>query len=142
MGCLPGLMSQATKRRLSSEAEPAVYRIAQAAASNATRHAHPTRISLGLHFNAVGVTLEVEDDGGGFAPPAFPGDLASHGHYGLVGMPERATRLGGHLSIRSSPGHGTKMVAFLPCESPRQPAPTPHLAGSGADPAPRSSNGT
>lgn len=112
------------ERRLPPEAELAVYRIAQAAVSNAVRHAQPIQISLRLHFNAAGVTLEVEDDGVGFVPPTFPSDLAVQGHYGLVGMHERATRLGGHLSIRSAVGQGTKVVAFLPYDSPGQPAST------------------
>jgi len=107
------------ERRLSPEEELAVYRIAQAAASNATRHARPTRVSLRLYFAAAGVSLEVEDDGVGFVPPQFPSDLAVQGHFGLVGMHERATRLGGHLSVRSSPGHGTRVVAFLPYDLSR-----------------------
>jgi signal transduction histidine kinase len=47
----------------------------------------------------------------------MPGDLAVQGHFGLVGMYERATRLGGNLSIRSTPGEGTKVVAFVPAPS-------------------------
>jgi signal transduction histidine kinase len=58
--------------------------------------------------------LSAEDDGAGFVPPERPGDLALQGHFGLVGMYERATRLGGHLSIRSTPGEGARVVAFLP----------------------------
>ena len=69
---------------------------------------------LGLHFSEAGVTLEVEDDGVGCVPPHVPSDLTSQGHFGLVGMRERSTRLGGHLSIHSAPGHGTKVEAFLP----------------------------
>lgn len=135
-GLHAGIDVTGDERRLTPEAELAVYRIAQAAASNATRHAHPTRISLRLHFNAMGITLEVEDDGAGFAPPAFPSDLAAQGHYGLVGMHERATRLAGHLSIRSAPGQGTKVVAFLPYDPPCQPALTSQLAEPGADQTP------
>lgn len=141
-GLHAGIDVTGDEHRLAPEAELAVYRIAQAAASNATRHARPTRVSLRLHFNAAGVTLEVEDDGVGFVPPAFPSDLAAQGHYGLVGMHERATRLGGHLSIRSSPGRGAKVVAFLPYDPAYQPAPTAQLANLGADLAPRSSNDT
>jgi signal transduction histidine kinase len=100
--------------RLSPEAELAVYRIAQAAVSNAVRHGAPSRVRLQLQFGEGGVTLTTEDDGRGFVPPEMPGDLAVQGHFGLVGMYERATRLGGHLSIRSTPGEGTRVVAFVP----------------------------
>jgi two-component system sensor histidine kinase UhpB len=51
------------ERRLSSEAELAVFRIAQAALSNSVRHGKPTRISLRLDFGADGVVLSSEDDG-------------------------------------------------------------------------------
>lgn len=103
---------------LSREANLAVYRIAQAAVSNAVRHGEPDDIYILLEFRAEGVVLTVEDNGTGFTPPERPSDLALNGHFGLVGMHERATRLGGHLSIRSNPGSGTKIVAFLPHQSP------------------------
>ncbi len=106
------------ERRLAPEAELAVYRIAQAAVSNAVRHGRPSGIRLQLEFADEGVILMAEDDGCGFAPPEMPSDLAAQGHFGLVGMYERATALGGHLSIRSTPGRGTKVVAFIPHGTP------------------------
>jgi two-component system, NarL family, sensor histidine kinase DegS len=102
------------ERRLPDDAELAIYRIAQAAVNNAVRHAHPKTVVLQVDFASEGVLLTAEDDGTGFVPPDAPGDLAREGHFGLIGMYERATRLGGHLSIRSAPGHGTKLAAFLP----------------------------
>jgi len=66
--------------------------------------------------------LTVEDDGAGFVPPERPSDLALQGHFGLVGMYERTVRLGGHLSIRSEPGAGTTIVAFLPYTLPSEAA--------------------
>jgi len=106
------------ERRLAPEAELAVYRIAQAAVSNAVRHGQPSGIRLQLEFADEGVTLTAEDDGDGFVPSEMPGDLAAQGHFGLVGMYERATALGGHLSLRSTPGQGTKVVAFIPYGAP------------------------
>lgn len=106
------------ERVLSREANLAIYRIAQAAISNAVRHGQPDFIALQLAFGDKGVVLTVEDNGGGFIPPERPSDLALQGHFGLVGMFERATRLGGHLSIRSEPGAGTTIVAFLPYMPP------------------------
>jgi signal transduction histidine kinase len=106
------------ERRLAPEAELALYRIAQAAVSNAVRHGRPSDIRLQLEFADEGVILVAEDDGSGFVPPEMPGDLATQGHFGLVGMYERATALGGHLSIHSTPGQGTKVVAFIPYREP------------------------
>ena len=102
------------ERVLFREGNLAIYRIAQAAISNAVRHGQPDFIVLHLTFGEEGVVLTVEDNGAGFVPPERPSDLALQGHFGLVGMYERATRLGGHLSIRSAPGAGTTIVAFLP----------------------------
>ncbi len=105
------------ERRLPPEVELAVYRIAQAALSNVVRHARARHARLHLEFGPEGVTLTVEDDGQGFEPPEFPGELALRGHFGLMGMYERAARLGGHFSIRSAPGQGTRIVVFLPDRS-------------------------
>ncbi|MHB0876084.1 MAG: ATP-binding protein [Anaerolineae bacterium] len=102
------------ERRLPPDTELAVYRIAQAAVNNAVRHAKPQTISLLLEFTDDGALLTAEDDGTGFHPPERPGELALQGHFGLVGMYERAVRLGGHVTIRSTPGAGTQVTAFLP----------------------------
>lgn len=102
------------ERRLPAEIELAIYRIAQGALSNVIRHAQARHAQVRLEFGEEGVTLMVEDDGVGFVPPEMPGDLALRGHFGLMGMYERATRLGGHFSIHSRPGHGTRVVVFIP----------------------------
>ncbi len=102
------------ERRLTRDAELAIFRIAQAALSNVAHHARATEARVQLDFDGRGITLTVEDDGLGFIQPETPRDLATQGKFGLMGMYERATRLGGHLSIRSAPGQGTKVVAFLP----------------------------
>ncbi len=107
------------EQRLPPEVELAVYRIAQAALSNIVRHARARHARLHLEFGSNGVTLTIEDDGQGFEPPELPGELALRGHFGLMGMYERATRLGGHFSIRSAPGQGTRIVVFLPGQPPR-----------------------
>jgi len=102
------------ERRLPAEMELALYRIAQEGLSNVIRHAQARQVTLRLAFGAEGITLTLEDDGVGFVPPETPGELAMRGHFGLMGMYERAARLGGHFSIRSAPGQGTRIVAFLP----------------------------
>jgi signal transduction histidine kinase len=106
------------ERTLLRETNLAIYRIAQAAIANAVRHGLPDLIFLKIEFREEGVVLTIEDDGSGFVPPERPSDLALHSHFGLVGMHERAIRLGGHLSIRSQPGAGTTIVAFLPYSLP------------------------
>jgi signal transduction histidine kinase len=106
------------ERNLLRETSLAIYRIAQAAIANAVYHGQPDFIFLKIDFREPGVMLTVEDDGLGFVPPEHPSDLALNGHFGLIGMYERAVRLGGHLSIRSEPGQGTTIAAFLPYTLP------------------------
>jgi nitrate/nitrite-specific signal transduction histidine kinase len=56
------------------------------------------------------LTLEIDDDGVGFDPVA----ATQSGHYGLIGVRERARLLGGYLTIRSAPGIGTRLQLRLP----------------------------
>lgn len=87
----------------------ALYRIAQEALHNSVKHAHATTVVLRLRTNALGTTLEVIDNGGGFNPKqSFPG------HLGVQSMRERVTHLGGTLQIASAPGQGTHIRVMIP----------------------------
>lgn len=101
-------------RRLPLDLELTAFRIAQEALNNAARHAQASHVHLGVRFAEEGLTIYVEDDGVGFTAPERPWELARRGHFGLMGMRERALMFGGHLSIQSSPGKGAKVTAFLP----------------------------
>jgi signal transduction histidine kinase len=83
-----------------------VLRIAQEALQNVIKHAGAERISVRLRAQGSRLTLEVEDDGAGFEPdrPA----LRSR-RLGLTSMEERAQRVGGSLTIESTPGAGTRV---------------------------------
>jgi signal transduction histidine kinase len=100
-------------RRLPADMELAVYRIVQEALANVVRHAKATTAQVRVEFSDEGLTLTVEDNGVGFAVPDTPHTLARDGHFGLMGMRERALRFGGHLSLRSQPGEGTTVVVYL-----------------------------
>lgn len=101
-------------RRLPLDLELTAFRIAQEALNNAARHSQASHVHLGLGFAESGLTIYVEDDGVGFTAPERPWELARRGHFGLMGMQERALMFGGHLSVQSSPGKGAKVTAFLP----------------------------
>jgi two-component system sensor histidine kinase UhpB len=105
---------------LGGDAQLVVYRVAQEALSNATRHSEAGRVSVALrrHMDG-GVSLDVTDDGRGFAFDESEGGL------GIAGMRERALLIGGELTIESRPGHGTAVHLTVPA-TPRdsaQPAP-------------------
>ena len=87
----------------------ALYRIAQEALQNATRHARTNRLDVRLTREPEGLSLEVCDNGVGFDPlAAYPG------HLGLRSMRERAMNAGGTLEIVSAQDCGTQIRARVP----------------------------
>lgn len=96
-------------RRLASEVELALYRIAQEALSNVARHAAATTGHVTLTFTEDDVILSVLDDGRGFVVPESPAELAPQGHFGLLGIHERAELIGARLDLDSRPGEGTRL---------------------------------
>ncbi|HEX8720673.1 MAG TPA: two-component regulator propeller domain-containing protein [Pyrinomonadaceae bacterium] len=101
-----------TFRPLAPKVENGLLRIGQEAVNNAVRHAHARNISVELSYDASTVRLDVRDDGRGF-DPAVAADGAA-GHFGIVGMRERAAELGGSVEIESEPGAGSRVAAVFP----------------------------
>jgi signal transduction histidine kinase len=90
--------------------EQQLYRVAEEALNNVVRHAHARRIDLMLERKESDLTLIIRDDGSGFDPS----QTAANGHYGLVGMKERAELINGALHIQSQPGQGTIVQLTVP----------------------------
>jgi signal transduction histidine kinase len=103
-----------SRRRLISQIETVLYRIAQEALNNAVRHAHAARVTIDLKFGERCVSLEIADNGVGFAPGAVLKAQAARRAWGLLGMQERVTLVGGKLEIHSAPGQGTRLTAEVP----------------------------
>lgn len=101
-------------RRLQPEVELALYRIAQQALNNVVRHAKATTTTIRLAFESQGVALTVHDDGQGFVVPESPAEMAPQGHYGLLGMHERAELIGAQLALHSRLGEGTRLRVEVP----------------------------
>jgi len=109
-GVVVRLDHQGLDRRFRPELEIAAFRIVQEALTNVARHAHVKAASVGVTLRRGVLHVEVTDRGTGFDPDAVgPGVSA-----GLIGMRERASLLGGMLSVQSSPGGGTKISSELP----------------------------
>ena len=100
--------------RLAPDQELAAYRIVQQALANVAAHGRASNAWVEATFAADTLSLLVRDDGVGFTPPEQPADLAHQGHFGLMGMRERALLYGGQLTITSSPGQGATLVVRLP----------------------------
>jgi signal transduction histidine kinase len=96
------------------DVEYQVLRIAQEAISNAVRHAHARTIKIRLNVEEEELGLTFADDGTGFDAEL---DQTGLGHFGLLGMRERASEIGAELSVTSSPGHGTEVSIQLPFPS-------------------------
>ena len=96
--------------RLPAKIEEALYGVAREALNNVLKHAKASKVSVLLGPSETGVFLQVVDDGVGF-------DLATAGNrggFGLIGMEERARKLGGHTVVRSRPEKGSLVRVDLP----------------------------
>ena len=100
--------------RLPGDIETALFRIAQEAVSNVARHSQATRMEIRLERKNGIVTMVLADNGLGWdrTHPATSERL--RGRLGLAGMKERASLVGGQISIDSTPGEGTVVKTVIP----------------------------
>lgn len=110
----PDVTTRITGRRanLPSALTYQLLRMAQEAIANALKHAHADNILITLEMAEDQYLLSISDDGRGFDaslvnPPGPP-------HFGLIGMRERASRIGADLTVTSQPGHGCTVRVRLP----------------------------
>lgn len=108
-----GFQKEGQERRLAGEVELVLYRIAQEALNNVVRHAQANQAALHILYGEDEIKLEVSDDGVGFQMPNSPTDFAPSGHFGLLGMHERAELIGAHLKVESLPREGTRLTVTL-----------------------------
>ncbi len=99
-------------RRLPEETEQHLLRIAQEAVTNAVKHARASHVNIHLEMAKRKLSLRVADDGRGFEQDEAFSEVG--GHFGLLGMRERAERLGGELKLHSQPGRGTEVAVTVP----------------------------
>jgi len=93
-------------------AEEQLFRVLQEGLSNALRHANPLLIRLHANLRGERLLVILEDDGDGF--DSMKVEQNKTGNYGLISMKERMTELGGHFTIVSYPGKGTKLEFRIP----------------------------
>ncbi|HEV2970888.1 MAG TPA: sensor histidine kinase [Pirellulales bacterium] len=112
---------QGTPRRLSAKIETHLFRIGHEALTNAIKHGQARRISIQLGFDDEQVTVSVEDDGHGFEIPL--NGAAAVGHFGLLGMRERAAKIQARFDLASKQGAGTRISAIVLAQTPQRPSP-------------------
>lgn len=113
-------------RQLPMEVEYHLLRIAQEAISNTVRHADAKHLHVTLRFQSGRIRLVVKDDGRGFQVAGAEGRVP--GHYGLIGMRERAIQIHGVLELQSSPAGGTTVQIEVPIPPPAMET-TPWYSG-------------
>lgn len=99
---------------LPPEQATALFRIFQEALTNISKHADATRVSVKLNAGAGNVRLEVADDGRGIAAT----DRLKTKSFGIRGMVERASALGGNLTVASGVDGGTVVALHIPLPLP------------------------
>jgi signal transduction histidine kinase/ligand-binding sensor domain-containing protein len=98
-------------RAVDPRVERELLRIAQEALSNVLHHARSAETSVELHYSSDMLMLTIEDKGIGFVANEAS---SKTGHYGLLGMKERAATIDGTLEVTSEPGRGTKVTLRVP----------------------------
>ena len=88
----------------------ALLRCTQESLANVRKHAAASTVGVVLERHPHGVELEITDDGRGFA-------VAGSRGFGLDGMRRRLAELGGELTVTSSPGEGTRILAMIPARA-------------------------
>jgi PAS domain S-box-containing protein len=97
-----------------------VYRIGREALVNAFRHSGAKRVDVELEYADSDLRMRVRDNGCGIDPEVL--EAGREGHWGLAGMRERATRIGGLLKISSSTNSGTEVQLSIPSTLALQPS--------------------
>jgi signal transduction histidine kinase len=110
------LKLEKVSRKLPAEVEYNLLRIASEAVSNSVKHSGARTIEVALESSPEALRLRVHDDGSGLGGAAL-----RPGHYGIIGMKERATQIGAELELLSEPGRGTTVSVVLPAGRATQP---------------------
>jgi len=112
-------------RPLSETMEENLLRIAQESLTNVIKHSGATTVKIELDYGPQSIALQISDNGQGFEQEKTVGP--NEGHFGLLGISERAKRLGAELSVHSEPGKGTTVRVRVPIE---ENSPAPNFAAS------------
>jgi PAS domain S-box-containing protein len=100
--------------RLDSNLEIGLYRIAQESLNNVSKHAEATEVNLQIIRHSNGIRLVIEDNGKGITNQSSLIRATGKGGMGLPGMRERASSIGGALTIDSTPNNGTLITVEVP----------------------------
>jgi signal transduction histidine kinase len=103
--------------RIDPVIETAIYRVVQESLHNVAKHAQASSVEINMERRGEMLTLTIEDDGTGIRRKASP----SRTSFGLAGMHERISSMGGHMKVESRDGEGTKIAINVPLPAGRTP---------------------
>lgn len=115
--------SRGLQGRLPPQLEVALFRIVQEAITNIARHAEARSVKVQLVRSGSSLVAVIEDDGKGFEVSEYFGEGRKSNGFGLLGMKERASVLGGTLEIHSRAGRGTRVTVTVPVSGTVQGSP-------------------
>jgi len=107
------VMVEGRARELRPDACDEALSVATEALRNAAQHSGAALVEALVSYQRSGLTVIVQDDGKGI-DPALVTSGSREGRYGIVGMRERAERMGGRLTVRSRRGAGVEVLLFIP----------------------------
>jgi PAS domain S-box-containing protein len=106
-----GFKQEGMDRRPAPEVEIALFRVIQEALTNVARHAEAAEANVSLSCTDRNIVALISDNGAGFAMDDVRREART---FGLAGMQERISDIGGSLDIHSAPGSGTILTAMIP----------------------------
>ena len=110
------IVSEGTLRKLHPLVHGELLSIGEEAITNTARHAQATNLTIKINYHARGLRLTFRDDGIGIAPDTIR-TAPFRGHFGLMGLHERADRIRGKLVVLSKPDDGTEILVTVPAGS-------------------------
>jgi signal transduction histidine kinase len=104
------------EHRLPKRVETTLYHVAKEALHNVIKHARATAVRIHFQRKAGSISCHIRDDGTGFDPASIAPRGGEQG-FGLIGMRERLSVVGGEMQINSANGCGTELVISIPVET-------------------------
>ncbi len=120
---------EGNRLRLPPEHETVLFRITQEALTNVAKHAHASHVQVKLSFGPTQVDVCIRDDGRGFDPDQVLSTNSTHVGWGLLGIQERVSLLGGRYQVETAPNQGTRVQVWVPLTGEKQDAQNPTAAG-------------
>jgi signal transduction histidine kinase len=104
------------EQRLPRRVETTLYHVAKEALHNVVKHARATSVWIAFQRSTDSIRCSIRDNGRGFDPASIAARQAEQG-FGLIGIRERLSVVGGHLQINTANGHGTELLISIPVEN-------------------------